>query len=191
MRSFNLLFLFLLFLISCQSPGNYVTPSVTYTSKHDSIETQRIKQLDSLGLVKGFNFNDTAKWLLYLQHYNDTTKWGELKKDFRKIPLSYLPLRLNLFFLKNDTLDLMYMFWYNDTTFVENFSGTRGISRGVRFDVRRRKFIAFWGDEVAIPMLTDSFPNSLITPKFLEFCKDNRINLDPWLQKEIARRGYF
>jgi len=186
MKNF-LSFFFLFWLFSCSENGTKNNHRENY---FDSIQTKQISVLDSLDLSQ---FNDSAKWLLYTIHCDDSCLMGSArnKKLLKKIPLSFLPLKLVYISKDNDTLSLLYNFIYdNDSTIVESLSTkNKMLSDGVVFNLKDSSVIGYIRGE---GIYNQSGPNSRyeapLKPDVKAFLIKNKSELNSWLRKEAIRR---
>lgn len=180
-------FFFLFLLFSC---GENETRNNHRENYFDSIQTKQISFLDSLNLSQ---FNDSAKWLLYTIHCDDSCLMGSVRsrKLLKKIPLSFLPLKLAYISKDNDTLSLLYNFVYdNDSTIVESISTKNTmLSDGVVFNLKNGSVIGYIMGE---GIYNQSGPNSRykapLKPDVKAFLTKNKSELNPWLRKEAIRR---
>src|SRR5688500_14262205 len=73
----------------------------------DSIESELLKNLDSIGLLR---FNDSAKWLMYAIHLDDSLRPRVGERG--KLPIGFLKIKLMIVEKQSDTLSLLYTFLY-------------------------------------------------------------------------------
>lgn len=125
----------IIFLCTCKENASSggKTDKQTY---FDSLENKNVS------LLKGYNFlqlNDTAKWLLYALHCDDscTEGRGRYKQSLEKIPLCYLKLKLSYVEKRRDTLSLLYNFLYNDSVFIERINRGNDLTNGIMFDTKK------------------------------------------------------
>ena len=183
-----LLFLCIVFFWTCnENPtGSYATHKQTY---FDSLENKNIELLNSYNLSQ---LNDTAKWLLYTIHCDDSCTEGRAKYEqfIEKNALSFLKLNLNYVAKKGDTLSLLYSFLYRDSITIEKISRNKGITNGILFNVRDKKIIGYVIGEATYSESgnpNSRYENSL-QPEVIAFIKSNMDKLNPWFRKEAKRR---
>ncbi len=178
--------LILVLLNSCNEQPH--PQNIAVRNYFDSIEQQNIRFLDSLRLSQ---FNDSAKWILYTIHYNDSSKYGKTRNRIvlDKIPLVFLRISLTYIEKKGDTLSLLYKFVYNDSTVVEQTTAQRPITDGVEFDTKNQKIIGYIkGEAIILEKESGGIYKYPLQAEVINFMKNNRDRLNPWFSQEARRR---
>jgi hypothetical protein len=175
------------FLFCCCN--NQDTNSTRGLSYFERIEQRNERMLDSLGLLQ---LNDTAKWMTYTMQGLDSATFGRNRDRVRlsKVPLCFLNLRLLYLDNKNDTLYLLYTFFYSDTVSVEQVSSGTPIMDGIVFDVKKREPIGYmYGEGITWRSdFGDSCFACILKPDIINFMRNNRHQLNPWFREEAKRR---
>ncbi len=172
------------------NPKDSQLKSLVRANYIDSIQAKEIKILDSLQLVR---FNDSAKWLLYTIHCDDSCLMGRARNRqlLNKIPLSFLPLKLGYVSKDGDSLSLLYDFIYdNDSIRIETLTTPNtSLTSGVVFDIKSDTVIGYIKGE-AIYNETGQYSRYQLPLKqeVKTFLKHNQSKLDPWLREEAKRR---
>ena len=191
MTKFISFFLLTLVFLGCNFKDTEKQPLIKLNF-FDSIQNRSLAYLDSLHLSR---FNDSAKWLLYTIHCDDSASLGGVAMNHFKVekkPLSFLPLKLSLIDKQNDTLSLLYWFVYdNDSIRVEeiNFSH-KTLSSGVVFDLKGDSVIGYiHGEGIYMETGRQSRYKGPLQPDVKIFLTQNKEKIDPWLRKEALRRN--
>lgn len=155
----------------------------------DSIENKNMELLNSYNLLQ---LNDTAKWLLYAIHCDDscTEGRGRFKQSLVKTPLSFFKMKLNYVAKKSDTLSLLYNFLYDDSLYIERINSDKGITNGIMFDVKNNKIIGYIIGEAIFSQAgnPDSRYVNPLQSEVIAFIKRNKDKLNPWFREEAKRR---
>lgn len=178
MKHLSIIAILLLMLIACQnSKRSNMVQKMNY---YDSIENKNLKLLDSLNLKQ---YNDSAKWILYTFHCDDTTK-----QNNEYLPLSALPVKLVYMHKTNDTLDLLYSFMKDDSTPISKYS-EENITDGVQFRISDKKLLGLiHGEGVVWQKGPLSRYENPLQPEVMAYIKNNRDKLNSWFREEAKRR---
>jgi len=157
----------------------------------DSIEKQNILTLKSYNAVQ---LNDSAKWFLYLSHFNDSCSSGRAQSivELRILPIAYCKISLSYVRRRGDTLSLLYNFLYNDSLIVEKNSQGEFLTDGLIFNLKTNKLIGFVKGE-AHQYETFQFFDDYERQKSLQatlFFRKYKDSLNSWLRDEVNRRGF-
>ncbi len=168
---------------ACNNLDQKETGFVARTNIYDSVEKKNLKFLDHFGLSR---YSDSAKWLLYTFHCDDTA----VNREGKLLPISSLDIKLSLAEKVNDTLSLLYSFMENDSTLInEKLKTGLYITDGIEFKISDNKVIAYISGEAT---LTNFKPGSRLEnslqPEVVAYIKTNRDKLNVWFRNEAIRR---
>ena len=184
----NILISILIILTNC-TERNQTRPVEKRIKYFDSLQQQNLRLLDSFHLME---YNDTAKWLLYAIHCNDSVKYGRGRDrvTLSRTPLGFLDITLTYVEMNEDTLSLLYNFLYNDSTIVEQLTSQKSLIDGIEFNTKNQKIIGYikgdatiWGNGVG------SIYENPLQIETIKFIKDNNEKLNLWFRKEAKRKG--
>ena len=136
------------------------------------------------------NYNDSAKWLLYTMHCDDSSQYGRVRDRIllKKVPLASLDIRLSYVDMRNDSLSLLYLFLYNDSTIVEQ-TNQKILSNGVKFYTRNYKVIGYIKGDYTISGSEGTRYQNALQPEIIAFIKNHKQILNPWFN--LATRPLF
>lgn len=147
------------------------------------------KIVDSLGLSEMIS---ESRWALYCIHIDDTCAWKPTYRSLGKTYLSSLPLRLDFAFVRGDTVEVLYDFYYNDSLKCDynSVSNFVEITDGVGINHKTKKQLYYLkGDGMFIQEGERSRYANPVQPEVKAFILANRDRLHPWLRDEAVRRG--
>lgn len=147
--------------------------------------------IDSLHMQKQY---DLAKWTLYCIHSTDTLK---IPNDTNRqiITLGELPLRFDTVYFRNDTSEIDFRFYYQDTILVDGRLATNAVTWGTMFkgnDENVVRYSSFGNSSFYVTCdfkdCPDRFVNPL-QPEVVAYLNQNRKKVNPWFLNEAKKRN--
>lgn len=175
-------------LASCQQQS----PTSNLTEQHHKvIPTYFEKIVDSLHLQAKVA---ETKWRLYCIHCDEKVEFIRPTSSEKMFTFGELQLKDDTLFLRKDTVELDYQFYYNDTPCYANFVHNT-LMWGCIFRLSSDTPVAyssmttmrsFW-ETCDVPNCPSRFVNPL-QPQVISYIKRNKQNINKWFHDEAVKR---
>jgi hypothetical protein len=185
----KVLFLSIFVLIGCNQRKDL--KNIVVAKESDSAVGKYPFLIDSFGLQSLY---DKAKWTLYCIYCDDTCR---IKEQYSFVPdrtFGTLDLRFSEIRQHNDTIEMDFYFYINDTTRydiskMENF---KGFASGVGYK-NGSDSILFYTSQTTMRYFWKKGETSRyakpLQPEVIDYIRSNKDKLNHWFREEAIRKG--
>jgi|GEM_PF-5021927 len=191
--SYSVFILIALFLFSCKEKkkAKDLDKIASDTQRIASIAVPELKEISRVDSICYRSFIDSAEWLAYCIHADDSTSWTTEHQNLPVYAFASLNWKYQKSVEKGDSIEIFFKFYLKDLACdYRSHKNYHRILNGIAFNKNTgKKLYLIRGDAIFREIVSSSRYKYELQPDVVSFLKTNRNILAPWFKNEAKRRG--